>query len=398
MLIKLRTDASLTGLHTQLTKTGRAVFFTALVGSTMGFAQTVHAVQRPTARELGIVTGVLRPGATNGIVDVEGVLVGHSTVLDGSFNTGVTAILPHAGNLFEERVPAAIVVGNGFGKLIGFTQVRELGELETPIFLTCTLCVHRVADAAVTYMLGLPGNENIRSVNVVVGETNDGYLSDIRARPVGSNNVEEAIRLASGAPVVQGSVGAGTGTVAFGWKGGIGTSSRVVPAQLGGWTVGVLVQSNFGGILSIDGVPVGRELGRYYLSGFADDSDNGADNADGSIMVVVATDAPVTSRNLERMATRALAGVARTGSAMTNGSGDYVIAFSTVGVDSLNAGNAVPNSAISPLFLAVIEATEEAVYNSMFTATTVTGHRGTVDALPIDSTLALMRRYGRLDR
>jgi D-aminopeptidase len=354
---------------------------------------------KPTLRELGIPTGVLRPGNTNGIVDVEGVLVGHSTIESDSFNTGVTVIKPHDGNIYEDRVPAAIVVGNGFGKLIGFTQVQELGELESPVFLTCTLCVHRVADAAVSYMLSLPGNENVRSLNVVVGETNDGYLNDIRARPVGSSHVEEALAQASSNAVEQGSVGAGRGTVAFGWKGGIGTSSRVLPEEVGGWTVGVLVQSNFGGVLSIAGVPVGEELGRYYMRRLIEEDEaRREDGADGSIMVVVATDAPLSHRNLERLATRALSGVARTGSAMTNGSGDYVIAFSTVRVTTHAEETRVPNSGMGPLFLATIEATEEAIYNSLFTATAVSGHRGSINALPVDSTLAIMRKYGRFDQ
>lgn len=372
------------------------VFFGAVSLNAAGIE--VRAQGKPTARELGIITGILDPGRTNGIVDVAGVLVGHSTIAGDSFNTGVTVVKPHGGNIFVDRVPAAMVVGNGFGKLIGFTQVQELGELESPILLTCTLCVHRVADATVSHMLGLPGNENVRSINVVVGETNDGYLNDIRARPVGADNVEEALGSASSRAVEQGSVGAGRGTVAFGWKGGIGSSSRVLPQEVGGWTVGVLVQSNFGGVLSIVGVPVGEALGRYYMRRFVEDRGAGEDAADGSVMVVVATDAPLTHRNLERLARRALAGVARTGSAMTNGSGDYVIAFSTVMVRHLAEAGPVPNSSMGPLFLAVIEATEEAIYNSLFTATEVSGYRGTVEALPVDSTLAIMRRYGRLDQ
>jgi len=326
------------------------------------------------------------------------VRVGHATVIVGdSINSGVTVILPHGGNVFRQKSPAAIVVGNGFGKLVGSTQVQELGELESPIALTCTLCVPRVADALLTWVLGLPGNEDVRSANVVVGETNDGFLNDIRRRPVTEAHVLAALAAADTGPVAQGSVGAGRGTVAFGWKGGIGTASRRLPAALGSWTVGVLVQSNFGGVLSIDGAPVGEELGRYYLRG-AGSRGQGAgdmgDMGDGSIMVVVATDAPLTHRNLERLAARALAGIARTGSSFTNGSGDYVIAFSTVPVTDLAAAGPLANDDMSPLFQAAIEATEEAIYNSLLLATTVRGHRGTIEALPLDQTLAILRRHG----
>lgn len=349
---------------------------------------------RRSARDLGIVVGILEPGRWNAITDVAGVQVGHTTIVRGdSINTGVTAILPHGRNVFQEKVPAAIVVGNGFGKLAGFTQVQELGELESPVLLTCTLCVPRVVDAGLTYVLGLPGNEDVRSANVVVGETNDGYLNDIRRRAVTESDVLQAIMTAHTGAVAQGSVGAGRGTIAFGWKGGIGTSSRVLPEALGAWTVGVLVQTNFGGVLSINGAPVGRELGRYYLRGVIEPgAGERDDNGDGSIMVVVATDAPLGHRNLERLARRALAGVARTGSSMTNGSGDYVIAFSTVGVPQ--RATPLPNDRMSPLFQAVIEATEEAIYNSLFLATAVRGHRGEIGALPLDSTLSIMRRYG----
>lgn len=353
--------------------------------------------QRRTARELGIDVGVLPTGALNAITDVPGVLVGHTTVVRGdSINTGVTAILPHEENVFRRKVPAAIVVGNGFGKLAGVTQVRELGELESPVVLTCTLCVPRAADAVLTYLLGLPGNERVRSANPVVGETNDGLLNDIRQRAVTEADVLQAIAGARSGPVEQGSVGAGRGTVAFGWKGGIGTSSRRLPASLGGWTVGVLVQSNYGGVLTIAGAPVGRELGRYYLRGAADGAPEAGrdDSADGSIMIVVATDAPLDARNLQRLGRRALAGLARTGSSMTNGSGDYVIAFSTVAVAELAAAPPVANDDVSPLFQAAIEATEEAIYNSLFLATTVVGHRGTVEALPLDSTMAIVERHG----
>lgn len=346
--------------------------------------------ERRDARALGVVVGILPPGPRNAITDVTGVRVGHRTLASGdTINTGVTAILPHGGNPFREKVPAAIVVGNGFGKLVGFTQVRELGELESPILLTCTLCVHRVADAALGWLLDLPGNEDVRSANVVVGETNDGFLNDIRRRPITAADVRAAIEAADTGWVDQGSVGAGRGTMAFGWKGGIGTASRRLPDRLGGWTVGVLVQTNFGGILRINGAPVGRALGRYYLR----DEIPPAPPA-GSIMIVVATDAPLEHRNLERLARRALAGLARTGSAMTNGSGDYVIAFSTVPVLQRSRMPQLPNDAMSPLFLAAIETTEEAIYNSLLLATTVRGHRGTGHALPLPETLDVLDRYG----
>lgn len=367
---------------------------------------TLCGQQRVSPRELGVQVGVLPPGPGNAITDVAGVRVGHVTVARGdSINTGVTAILPHGGNIFRDKVPAAMVVGNGFGKLIGFTQVQELGELESPVVLTCTLCVHRAADAVLTYLLGLPGNENVRSANAVVGETNDGFLSDIRARPIAEADVLRAIHEARPGPLEQGSVGAGRGTRAFGWKGGIGTASRRLPASLGGWTVGVLVQSNYGGVLTIGGAPVGETLGRYYLRDAG--AGGGRDEADGSIMIVVATDAPLRHRNLERLARRALAGLARTGSSMTNGSGDYVIAFSTDrrpsapqqrSVDPSIPRSVVSNDDMSPLFQAVIEATEEAIYNSLFLATTVRGHRGTVEALPLDSTVAILERYGVIRR
>ena len=354
---------------------------------------------RPRARDVGLVVGILSPGPLDAITDVAGVRVGHATVARGdSINTGVTAILPPGANLFREKVPAAIVVGNGFGKLVGSTQVNELGELESPIVLTCTLCVPRTADAVLSYLLGLPGNEDVRSANPVVAETNDGFLNDIRARAVTELDVLAAIRGAAAGPVAEGAVGAGRGTVAFGWKGGIGTASRRLPATLGGWTVGVLVQSNFGGVLTMNGAPVGRELGQYYLKG-----DVGArpaalgdldPSADGSIIIVAATDAPLDHRQLERLGRRALAGLARTGSAMSSGSGDYVIAFST---DRLTARPPVrPDDALSPLFEAVIEATEEAVYNSLLRAETVRGYRGTVRALPVDSTVAILKRFGAI--
>ena len=324
---------------------------------------------RHRARDYGIVTGILPTGRLNAITDVAGVKVGHTTIHRNRTHTGVTAILPHGGNLFREKVPAAVFVGNAYGKLIGSTQVEELGEIETPILLTNTLAVPRVADAVIDYMLALPGNEDVKSINPVVGETNDGTINDIRARDVTRDDVFAAIRNAHDGAVEEGSVGAGTGTIAFGFKGGIGTSSR----KAGAYTVGVLVQTNFGGILAIGGAPVGKELGRYYGKDF------------GSIMIVIATDAPVDARNLKRMGARAMMGLARTGAAGTNGSGDYAIAFST----ARNASALVPNDGMSSLFLATIEATEEAIYDSLFMATRV----GDVDPLPIERTLEILREH-----
>jgi D-aminopeptidase len=365
----------------------------------LGMTEPGAAQNRVTPRDLGVPLGVLPPGELNAITDVAGVRVGHVTIVDDTvLNTGVTAIVPHGGNLFRDKVPAAVVVGNGFGKLMGISQVRELGELETPIVLTGTLSVPRAADAVLSYILGLPGSDAVRSINPVVGETNDGWLSDIRRRPVTEAHVLEAIRTADTGPVPQGSVGAGRGTMAFGWKGGIGTSSRRLPAVLGGWTVGVLVQSNFGGVLTVAGAPVGRTLGRYYLRDVVEGgaAAASADSVDGSIMIVVATDAPIDARNLERLGARALAGLARTGSTMSNGSGDYVIAFSSVTVQELRAQPPISNDDMSPLFAAVIEATEEAMYNSLFLATTVRGHRGVGEALPLDETAAVLRAHGLL--
>ena len=338
--------------------------------------------------------------------------VGQTTIIRGDdIRTGVTAILPHDGNLFQEKVPGAVFVGNAFGKLMGSTQVNELGEIETPIILTNTLAVPRAADALLTYMLSLPGNENVRSVNALVGETNDGYLNDIRGRHSAPEDVLSAIRGAKSSAVEEGTVGAGTGTVAFMFKGGIGTSSRKLPASMGGYTVGVLVQSNFGGVLTIAGAPVGVELGRYEFK-------DKLPKADGSIMIVIATDAPVHHRNLSRMAARAMMGLGRTGAAGSNGSGDYVIAFSTAesvrvkagergpGGPPERAGAPVPTSSsvvkteevanddMSPLFLAVIEATEEAIYNSLFKATAVKGYGGhSIDALPIEKTVEILKQH-----
>ncbi|HEX7090911.1 MAG TPA: P1 family peptidase [Longimicrobiales bacterium] len=367
-------------------------------------SQTPSGSQRPRAREAGVVVGILPPGPLNAITDVPGVRVGQVTVVEGdSVRTGVTAILPHGGNPFRDRVPAALHVGNGFGKLLGVTQLRELGELETPILLTCTLCVWRAADAMVEWLLEQPGMEDVRSINPVVGETNDGLLNDIRARPIRPEHVRRALETASAGPVEEGAVGAGTGTVAFGWKGGVGTSSRRLPESLGGYTVGVLVQSNYGGVLTINGAPVGRELGRFsFQHELSRSAPAGEDSPDGSIMMVVATDAPLDSRNLERLASRALVGLARTGATMSNGSGDYVLAFSTAEEVRRREGQAprtirdLPNDAMSPLFQAVAEATEEAIYNSLFKATTTRGHRGTVEALPLDRVLEVLRKYNAL--
>lgn len=360
--------------------------------------------QRPRARDLGIRPGVFGPGAHNAITDVAGVRVGHSTVIRGdSVRTGVTAILPHGGNLFLERVPAGLHVGNGFGKLLGVTQLVELGELETPILLTCTLCVWRVADALVGWMLEQPGMTNVRSINPFVGETNDGSLNAIRTRPVGADDVRAALRAATAGPVEEGAVGAGAGTVAFGWKGGIGTSSRVLPASLGGWTVGVLVQSNFGGVLQILGAPVGKELGRYAFRQQVDTTGgpdgDGAGDGDGSIMIVVATDAPLSDRNLGRLAARAIMGLSRTGSSASNGSGDYVVAFSTNqrvrrpwDARRLNLEE-LANEETTAVFQAVVEGTEEAIYNSLLRATTVTSNGRTVEALPIDRLKEILAKY-----
>ena len=365
---------------------------------------------RPRAREAGIKVGILSPGPLNSITDVSGVTVGHTTIIRGeNIRTGVTAILPHSGNLFREKVPAAIFVGNGFGKLMGSTQVDELGEIETPILLTSTLNVPRVADALLDYMLALPGNEDVQSVNAIVAETNDGYLNDIRGRHVTREDVFAALKNAKGGEVEEGSVGAGTGTIAFGFKGGIGTASRKLPAKLGGYTVGVLVQTNYGGVLTINGAPVGQELERYYLKDqltririkTCHENPDPAQCADGSVIVVIATDAPVDARNLKRMGARSMFGLARTGAAATNGSGDYAIAFTTAidgrvksSTTQTRTMSLLSNDAMSPLFLAVIEATEEAVYNSLFRATTVTGRGRTIEALPLERTLEVLRSHG----
>lgn len=344
---------------------------------------------RYRVRDLGVTPGLLPTGKWNAITDVSGVKVGHVTLIEGSdVRTGVTTILPHDGNIYQDKVPAGIVVGNGFGKLMGSTQVEELGELETPILLTNTLAVPVAAEALMDWTLKQVGNEEVRSVNSVVGETNDGWLNDIRRRSVTRESALRAIEAAESGLVEEGCVGAGTGTMCFGWKGGIGTSSRVLPKSLNGYTVGALVQSNFGGVLQIDGIPVGKELGQYYLKDELDSA-----SADGSIMIIMATDAPLSDRNLKRLAKRGLAGLARTGASMSNGSGDYVIAFSSAEESRRTAERRskvwaypeLPNDLMSPLFQAAIEATEEAIYNSLCMATAMTGYQQrTAQALPLN--------------
>jgi D-aminopeptidase len=377
-----------------------AVLLILLLVSSATIAQTSNP--RPRARDLGLKIGVLPSGPNGAITDVPGVLVGQTTINRGpNIHTGVTAILPHSGNLFREKVPAAIAIGNAFGKLSGYTQVEELGDIETPILLTSTTSVPRVEDAVITYMLNLPGNEQVMSINPVVGETNDGFLSDIRGRHITPDDVFSAIRNAKSGPVDEGAVGAGTGTVAFGWKGGIGTASRRLPANLGGYTAGVLVQTNYGGVLTIGGAPVGQELGQYYLRQELQAVGNGTDNAKGSCMIVIATDAPLDARNLKRLAARTLLGLARTGGSSSNGSGEYAIAFSTAASVRIHLDDKSPkrtvetltNDAMSPLFEAAIEGTEEAVYNSMFRAVTTTGNGHTIEALPIDKTVEILKKY-----
>jgi D-aminopeptidase len=376
-----------------------------MASGSMMFGQTEA---RPRVRDLGVQVGVLPPGPLNAITDVAGVKVGQTTLIRGDkIRTGVTAILPHGGNLYKERVPGAVFLGNAYGKLAGSTQVNEMGEIETPILLTATDSVPRVADAVITYTFNIKGNENVLSVNPLVGETNDGWLSDIRSRPITPDDVFAAINNATAGPVEEGVVGAGTGTVAFSWKGGIGTSSRRLPASLGGYTVGVLVQTNFGGNLMIVGVPVGKELGKVYPEIASARNDAVGYSArrtpDGSCMIVVATDAPTDHRNLSRLASRAMMGLARTGSSESNGSGDYVIAFSSSPDVRIEAGEPLyrpkellSNESMSPLFEAVIEATEEAIYNSMFKAHDVTGNGHTVKALPLRETIDLLKKHNAI--
>lgn len=360
---------------------------------------SVHA-QNKRLREFGVNIGVLPTGKWNAITDVPGVKVGHTTLINAdSVRTGVTAILPYSGNIFQQKVPAGIFIGNGFGKLAGSTQVLELGNLETPIILTNTLSVATAMDAVIEHTLKQKGNERVQSVNAVVGETNDGYLNDIRGRHVQKQDVLNAISNAKDGMIAEGNVGAGTGTVCFGFKGGIGTASRKLPAQSGGYTVGVLVQTNFGGVLQVDGVPVGKELNKFYLS------DQLNNPVDGSCMIIVATNAPLDSRNLNRLAKRAFMGLAKTGGIASNGSGDYVIAFSTDSSlripfstrEQKQTSTVLNNDAVSPLFLAVIEATEEAIINSLLAAQTMAGKNGhKVEALPVDKLVAILKKYNRI--
>ena len=364
------------------------------------FSEALAAEPRPRARDLGITPGVFPPGPLDAITDVAGVCVGHATLLQGDrVRTGVTAILPHGGNLFQDKVAGGVFVGNAFGKLAGGAQVEELGTIETPIVLTNTLAVGTALEAVVAFTLAQDGNADVRSVNALVGETNDGWaLNDIRSRPVTGEHVLMALRGAASGRVAEGSVGAGTGTVAFGWKGGIGTASRALPARYGGYTLGVLVQTNFGGVLTMDGAPVGKEMGRYDYA--PDPTPSGASG--GSCMIVVATDAPLDARGLKRLAARAVFGLARTGSSYSNGSGDFAIAFSTSPESRVRHGDPAPHAravlpteGVSPLFQAALEATEEAVYNSLLQATTVTSRSGTVEAIPVDRVRAILKKYGR---
>lgn len=359
---------------------------------------TMANAQNKRVRDLGIHIGVMPVGPLNAITDVAGVKVGQVTLAMGdSVRTGVTAIIPHGGNIFQDKVPAAVFVGNGFGKLVGSTQINELGNLETPIILTNTLSIAAAMEGVIDYTLKQKNNEKVRSVNAVVGETNDGYLNNIRGRYVKPMHVITAIEIADGGKVEEGGVGAGTGTVCFGYKGGIGTASRVLPADLGGYTVGVIVQTNFGGVLQIAEVNVGRELGNFSFS------DQLLDNVDGSCMIVVATDAPIDSRNLERLAKRAFMGLAKTGGIASNGSGDYVIAFSTApglrvsytSPMALQEQRLLGNDHLSPIFMAAIEATEEAIINSLFMATATSGYGGNaVEALPLDKVLPMLKKRG----
>ncbi|MEN8248951.1 MAG: P1 family peptidase [Bacteroidota bacterium] len=361
------------------------------------FSLSSYAQDRGRARDYGIEPGILTPGKFNAITDVEGVTVGHSTLIEGdSIRTGVTVVKPHQGNLFREKVPAAVFVGNGFGKAVGFTQIKELGNIETPIALTNTLSTWDVAKSLVNYTLVQSGNENVRSVNPVVGETNDGWLNDIRGQHVEADHVFQAITSAKGGAVEEGNVGAGTGTRALGFKGGIGSSSRVLPKNKGGYTIGVLVQSNFGGILTINGAPVGEELDNFYMA------EDVPYVVDGSCMIIIATDAPLSARNLERLAKRSFLAFGKVGSFSSNGSGDYSIAFSTndylINPTKNNSREIVipqlKNDEMSPLFLAVVEATEEAIYNSLFKAETMVGQKGrTMETLPIKETLKILDKY-----
>jgi len=366
---------------------------------------TAQEEPRVRARDLGVAPGIFSPGTNNAITDVAGVRVGQVTLRKGDkVRTGITAILPHPGNAYRSRVPAALHVGNGFGKFIGTTQINELGELESPILLTCTLCVWKAADAMVEWMLAQPDMQEVRSLNVVVGETNDGRLNDIRARPITAAAVRTALENAKSGPVQEGSVGAGTGTTAFGWKAGIGTSSRKLPESLGGWTVGVLVQANFGGVLQVAGAPVGRELDRYAFQNAVAARENtrglADDRGDGSIIIVIATDAPLSDRNLQRLASRGMMGLGRTGSSASNGSGDYILAFSTAEsvrrqFDAVRLQTTeLANDQMSAVFQASVDAVEESVYNALFMATTETGNGQTVEAIPLDQVRKILKEHG----
>lgn len=367
----------------------------ALLASSVVFAQT----ERPRARDLGLAPGVFGTGPLNAITDVAGVSVGHTTLIAGdNVRTGVTVVVPHAGNVFQDKVPGAVFIGNAFGKLAGSTQVDELGTIETPIALTNTLGVGAAMDGLVRWTLDQPGNQNVRSVNALVGETNDSGLNDIRGQHVRPPHVLEALKAATTGVVPEGSVGAGTGTQAFGWKGGIGTASRKLPAAQGGYTLGVIVQSNYGGVLTMGGAPVGQLLGRYAYQPRQEKPEFG----DGSCMIIVATDAPIDARDLKRVAARAIYGLARTGSSYSNGSGDFAIAFSTApdlrtrfGSSAPQARTLLPTDGVSALFQAALEATEEAVYNSLLKATTMTSRSGTVEALPLDRLREILKRYPR---
>ncbi|MGC3945431.1 MAG: P1 family peptidase [Chryseolinea sp.] len=367
----------------------RLILLVLTLSLTLSVALYAQTNARLRARDYGITIGVMKPGTNNAITDVKGVLVGHTTLNHDDVHTGVTAILPYDGNIFQQKVPAGVFVGNGFGKLSGTTQMMELGTLETPIVLTNTLNVSTAMDALIEYTISQPGNKTVQSVNAVVGETNDGYLNDIRGRHVTKEDVLRAIQSASSGPVAEGNVGAGTGTICFEWKGGIGTSSRVLSVKSGGYTVGVLVQTNFGGVLQIDGIPVGEALHMHDLT---------KETSDGSCMIIVATDAPLDARNLQRLAKRAFMGLARAGGIASNGSGDYVIAFSTAASVRVPHNYTTPtiqmpvlmNDEMTPLFAAAIEATEEAIINSLFKAETMTGKEGRViKALPIEEVIKL---------
>ena len=378
-------------------------FFALTVLLTLCGSVLAQEVARPEGRgrirDFGIEPGIFHPGTYNAITDVPGVRVGQVTLIEGDdIRTGVTAIVPHEGNIFRKKCPAAVYVGNGFGKLAGVTQIRELGNIETPIVLTNTLSVAQGIEGVLSYSLNVKGNENVRSVNAVVGETNDGQLNDIRGRHVTADHVVKAILSAKTGPVEEGCVGAGTGTICFGWKGGIGTSSRVLPKDLGGYTVGVLVQTNYGGILEINGAPVGVRMGQYSFKKSVQSPDYQL-NPDGSCMMVVLTDAPLDARNLERLAKRAMMGLAKTGGIASNGSGDYVIAASVYPENLIDESTdkyyptLLHNDDMSPLFEATIEATAEALWNSLFMATDMTGRGGlTVEAIPIEAVLEVMRK------